>query len=247
MTWQDRLTGGQRALLGLAKSEIAGDELPFSLMASPSVLRTLADMAELLDQAETPDLPVSRMVLPVPYHSQWEGDAELIRKDCGPACVEMLGEYYHPELQDISTDDITKYITGGADRATSISELQRAFDHYYGAPLDRHGVANWDMLKKWIGDGHPAIVLVHYGSFLTRMDRNYTSGHYMVVCGFDRVYYQGQALERVILHDPDFYGVTTIGQGAFIPVIKSHFLKMWDDCYKDQNPRCLALVRGKRE
>ena len=244
MNWQDRLTHGQRALLDLAKTD------PNPLMASANVLRALTAMAELLDQAEIsdlPPLPVSRIVLPVPYHSQWEGDAELIRKDCGPACVEMLGEYYHPELKNVSTDDITKFITGGTDRATSISELQRAFEHYYGATLDRFGVVTWQMLKRWIENGHPAIVLVHYGSFLTRMDRTYTAGHYMVVCGFDQVDYQGKALERVILHDPDFYGDTMMGQGMRIPVIKSHFLKMWEDSYKDQNPRCLALVRSGHE
>ena len=82
MNWQDRLTHGQRALLDLAKTD------PNPLMASANVLRALTAMAELLDQAEIsdpppppPPLPVSRIVLPVPDHSQWEGDAELIRKD----------------------------------------------------------------------------------------------------------------------------------------------------------------------
>jgi hypothetical protein len=63
----------------------------------------------------------------------------------------------------------------------------------------------------------------------------------MVVVGFDQIYYQDQVVERAIVHDPDFYG-GLMAQGAFIPIVQPHFMGMWDDCYKDGNPRRMALT-----
>lgn len=199
------------------------------------------ELGELLGiEGPAPQQAVRGFRLDIPYHSQWERDAELTRRDCGPACVEMVGEYLCLDT-DVTTNDIMWSITGGEDRGTRINELQESAMAWYSVTLDRYNEFTWDELVARALAGEPCIVLVHYGSFPTRIDRNYTQGHYMVVCGFDEVDYQGKAVERVILHDPDFYG-DAMEMGAFIPVVKSVFMKMWDDCHMDRNPRRMALV-----
>jgi hypothetical protein len=210
-----------------------------------SRLTLIANLAETLDRfAVGPGIPpqpaLEYTVLDVPYHSQHEADAKLFRKDCGPACVEAVGKFYVPTAT-ATTNEIMRFTTGGADRATYIAELQKASVHFFNVTLDRHDGATWEDLVGWIIAGKPVPVLVHYGSFGTRLDRDWWIGHYLVVVGVDRIRYQAQMVDRVILHDPDYWG-SVMAQGAFIPVIKDHFMGMWDDCYKDGNPRRMALV-----
>jgi len=196
-------------------------------------------LAAMLDAASSSGSPV-RHVLDVPYHSQHEVDARWFRRDCGPACVEMVGEWHRRDL-DASTNEIMRSITGGQDRGTYIRELQDAARDFYHLELDRHDGASWDQLAAWLLN-RPVIVLVHYGSFAMRMDRGYTAGHFMVAVGLDRVDYQGESVRRVVLHDPDWWGDVTMAQGAFLPATQDHFMGMWEDCYKDGNPRRMALV-----
>ena len=236
LNWTAMLTPRQRRVLDLARED-AGVNLP-------DLLEMIAFLSDLLDAAQPGPVPApARSVLAVPYHSQHEHDAKLTRRDCGPACVEMVGEYYKPLLAgDVTTNDIMRFLTGGADRSTYIGELQRASDRFYGVKLERHDEASWDDLKGWVVTlGRPCIVLIRYGSFVTRMDRRFISGHYLVVIGVDEIDYQGETIERVIIHDPDFYGAY-IPQGAFISVVRSHFMAMWQDAAKQGNPARMALV-----
>lgn len=235
------LTPRQRQVLDLAHE--AKD------LALPDLTGMIVYLADLLDATRPSPVPApvpapGRSVLDVTYHSQHEHDARLTRKDCGPACVEMVGEYYKPLLAgDVTTNEIMRYLTGGADRPTRISELQQASDHFYGVKFDRHDDATWEELGDWVvAKARPIIVLVRYASFQMRIDRRYLSGHYMVVVGFDEIDYQGETIQRAIVHDPDFYG-PLIGQGAFIPIVEAHFMAMWRDAAKIRgNPACMALV-----
>ena len=203
----------------------------------------LRALAHALEGEPTPaPSPVSNgVILRVPYHSQHEADAQWFRKDCGPACVEAIGKYFSPTAS-ASTNEIMQHITRGVDRSTYTRELCAAAGHFFDVDLDRTEGNDWDDLMGWLDEGRPSVVLVHYGSFGLRMDRGWTGGHFMVVCGWDRIDYQGETIERVIVHDPDWYG-DAMAQGAFIPVIKGHFMGTWDDAYKDGNPQRLALVQ----
>ena len=69
--------------------------------------------------------PGEPRVLGVPYHSQWEVDALDKRMDCGPACVEMVGEFWRPDVE-VTTDEIMRFVTQGVERGTLIRELQAA-------------------------------------------------------------------------------------------------------------------------
>lgn len=168
--------------------------------------------------------------LAVPYHSQWDSDAGAFKSDCGPTCVQMVGEFLTSE--DHTTDEIMDWIVD-ANRSTSSVELANAAREFYGVSLIRTPNSTWEALKAQIAKELPIIVLVHYGSFVMRLDRGYTGGHWMVVVGFDD-------LDRIILHDPDWWGVYR-SQGEAIAVTKEHFNKMWTDCYIDGNPNNFAL------
>jgi hypothetical protein len=182
----------------------------------------------------------SEEILAVPYHSQWETDAQRWKSDCGPATVEMVGEFYRGP-QKISTDDIMQWITGGSNRNTSATNLVDAAAHFYNVKLDKVYKSDWDFLKSEISKGYPVIVLVHYGAFSMRLDRGFTGGHWMVVNGFDIIDYQGTEIERIILHDSNWWGEYT-AQGADIPVIKKQFTNMWGLCHLDNNPDNMALI-----
>jgi hypothetical protein len=242
--WQARLEERQRREVEFARL-YARD---FSHgTAGHNRLLLIAGLAGMLDamaalvQGKPTSQRTLKYVLDIPYHSQHEDDAQRYRRDCGPACIEMVGKFYHPEAI-ASTDDIMAWITGGADRSTYIAELQHASQHFFGLELERHNEATWEDLQRWIViEGKPIVGLGHYGSLRTRMDRGWTGGHFFVLVGFDQVNYQGRLIERSIIHDPDYYAGLH-AQGAFIPIVRDHFMAFWDDCHKDRNPRRMALV-----
>ena len=76
------------------------------------------------------------ITLTVPYHSQWEADANKWSKDCGPATVEMVGEYYTGPTAT-STNDIMEFITGGSNSLTSADSLAEAAKHFYDVTLTK--------------------------------------------------------------------------------------------------------------
>lgn len=238
MDWRKSLTDDQRKEAEFALLYADWKRTVTYETAEDARLTLIARLAELLERV--PETVPAGHILQVSYHSQWESDALLTKKDCGPACVEMIGEY--ETTTNYTTDDIMHFLTGGADRGTYISELQKAAKELYGVTLERHNLAGTEWLKAQIGKGNPAIILVHYGSFPIRMDRNYTGGHYMVVCGWEYVNYGGNPILRFVLHDPDFYGATSLTQGAFIPVTEQVLYKMWTDARLDSNPTRMALV-----
>jgi len=240
MTWRDSLDERQRTEVEFAQVYVD----KFNHGPAEHDRLTLIDrLAGLLDAVGTGLPKPDYFILNVPYHSQHEDDAQKYRRDCGPACVEMLGKYYQPD-STVTTDKIMTLITGGSDRSIYIKELQDAAQFFFGVELERYDNAGWEDLKQWVeGEGKPVIILGHYDSLRTRMDRGWLKGHYGVVVGFDKVRYQDAIIERAIIHDPDYYAGLH-AQGAFIPLVKDHFMAFWDDCHKDDNPRRMALVPG---
>jgi hypothetical protein len=195
----------------------------------------ISDALAQLDEGSRPDLPTSPVLLDVPWSAQWEKDAKKYRMDCGPACVEMLGEFYRGQVAGVGTDQIMQWLKGGVDKGTTKEELQRAASHFYDVNLIWHYNTGTDQLRKWINDGKPSIVLVRYGDFPMRMDRGYVDPHWMVVVGYDSYNWSGETVRRLIVHDPDWWGVA-MGQGAYLPVVESVFIGMHTDY------RRLALV-----
>jgi len=198
------------------------------------------DVTGLMRPYKVDIIPPTEAGLAVPYHSQWEPDANKWKSDCGPATVEMICKYYTNGVGP-STNDIMEHITGGVNRNTSATELVEAAEDLFGVQLGKVYSSSWDFLKSEIDKGYPSIVLVHYGAFVMRLDRNFTGGHWMVVKGFEVIDYQGTDVERIILHDPDWWG-DYVEQGAAIPVVKDMFMNMWELAHLDGNPDRMVLV-----
>ena len=197
-----------------------------------------ANIALALAQINTPPvIDPTRRVLAVPYSSQHEIDAKQFSLDCGAACVEMIGEFYAGQTPGVGTNEIHDWMTGGKNRTTSKDDLIRALSHFYDVDADYGRGVTPEQLREGIDDGHPSIVLVRYGDFPLRMDLAYTSGHWMVVCGYDSFDWAGNEVKRLIMHDPDWYA-QFMAQGGFLPVIEEMFVGMHLD-YKR-----LALVAG---
>ncbi len=190
-----------------------------------------------LQNWDAPDstLPTNPVLLDVPYSSQHERDAREYSLDCGAACIEMLGEFYRGQVAGIGTDQIHEWMTGGRNTTTSKEQLIKAASHFYGVDLEHYYNTSNDQLRSWLNEGKPAIVLVRYGDFPMRMDRNYVSGHWMVVVGYDSYNWAGETVRRLVVHDPNWWSVA-MGQGAYLPVVETVFNGMFVDY------RRLALV-----
>lgn len=165
--------------------------------------------------------------LRVPYSSQHEKDARATSLDCGPACVEMVGEYYRGQIDGVGTDQIMKWITGGVNRTTSADELNEAARHFYNVKLVKHYSVGVFHLRQWIDDLKPVILLIRYGEIPLRMDLSYTGGHWIVAVGYSSFDWAGVNVERIHVHDPDWYRAY-MAQGAYMPLIEDMLLNAWD-------------------
>lgn len=187
--------------------------------------RTIVSLNDLLtNQPEKPHTELRGVELAVPYSSQHERDATKFRLDCGPTCVEMVGECFNRDVQ-WSTDHIMEYITNGAERGTYGHELVTALKELYQVGAERK-TTDFAQLLVEIDNGHPAIILVKYGKFPMRMDRNYTGGHWMVVMGYRTYLWGRDIVTQLLIHDPDWYS-GLMGQGAALPVVEQMFDEMY--------------------
>ncbi len=246
MGWYEDLTETQQNEIKLAR--YWRDDLG---TATPGAnrLKLIAEMADTLDAGTTPPPypPDTRFVMwDCDYQSQWDDDAKKTKKDCGPAAAETVCKYITGDQDGPGTDEIMKYITGGYDRSTSMTELQEAAWELYGVRLERHNKASMADLEGWIKARRPPILLVKYAYFVMRLDRNYRTGHFMVGVGWDVIESQNRTTDRYYLHDPDWWEPYR-DQGAFLPVTRDHLYKMWDGAKDDrgpgwQNPARAALV-----
>ena len=247
MAWDDGLTADQRKEISLA--EYMRDHIGYFPTTGISRMELIAELAKRLKngyQGPVPDYGDRFVLWDCDHQSQWDKDADDTKKDCGPACVETVCKYVTGNVTGPGTNEIMRFITGGTDRSTSLSELQKAAKELYGVTMTRHDGASIAQVIGWINAKRPPIILVKYGYFIMRLDRKYESGHFMVAVGRDRFVTNGVPVERIYVHDPDWWD-PYMGQGAFIPVTHHHFFQMWDGAKDDkgpgwQNPARAALV-----
>jgi len=173
--------------------------------------------------------PTPGRCLDVPYSAQWESDAMNFRRDCGAACVEMVGEYYRGQLQGVGTNEIMHYITGGKDENTGYDDLKGGLLHFYNVDLiyRRSAAHTLDLLRSHVDADTPTIVLVRYGHIHLRMDLSYVGGHWMVVCGYDQFQWAKDTVQRIIVHDPDWMR-NDMAQGGYLPITENMFTRAWE-------------------
>lgn len=157
----------------------------------------------------------------VPYHRQ------TTNYYCGPASLEMVFDFYGPDIPQIEIADVarTSYMYGGTftddmRRAVHFSNLSTSVgDEWWanvtGYSARRLGYAafeHWgfsiDELKSLIDAGYPIIVL-------TWFTEAHTSGHFRVVVGCNETH--------VTLQDPWF--------GPMRNMTNSKFLDLWEYSY----------------
>jgi hypothetical protein len=183
-------------------------------------IRKIADMVEAMGHVGVPDLPKMR------FRSQWDDDAYLFKSDCGPACLAMLLEWRGVliSINDISLEcglSENKKYTVPADLIYSAKK--------HGLELD--AVRGWTLEQ--FAARCPAIVLVHYGTFMDRQDQKYTGGHWLLLLGV----YENQA----IYHDPN-WNAPRRNEGAARSADIVRFALAMHDCVMDGNSAGLGLV-----
>jgi hypothetical protein len=138
--------------------------------------------------------PVDLTIVPipsadVPYRSQWDGDANNRRADCGQTCVAMLATWkgVQVRINDLVYQSQSNGISGAGDLVRNFEDVCRLAAMEVSSP-----VVTFPPL--------PAICLVWYGGFLRSsvQDKAYKGWHWLVLLDVhDRL---------VVTHDPDFWG-----------------------------------------
>ena len=134
-------------------------------------------------------------ILSVPYKCQNDPDANLKRTDCGPCCVAMI-------LGGIGQQVTTNAVTTAANQQGDIGLTQSQVVHAasaFGLSMDWRQGFSLDDLKNFINNGQPPVALVKYANLPDRVDKGSTSGHYVVVVGYD------DASQNIFINDPDMF------------------------------------------
>jgi len=172
--------------------------------------------ADPTDNSATTTIIVSGTLLSVPYHHQ------ITSYYCGPAALEMVFDYYGPDISQIEIADAARTVRGGTGsmvRPAHFSNLSTSkgdempgnVTGYTARELGYAAFhASWpftlDELKSLIDAGYPIIV----GTLFSEEE---PVGHYRVVVGYNATH--------IILHDP----WPTIG--PMLNLTNSEFLDLW--------------------
>lgn len=132
------------------------------------------------------------MILPeaeIPYISQWSMTANITTADCGEACTLMLAQG-NGLAKDKTVDDCVRLLNN-SEGWTSADDLVN-LGGLLGLPLSKSNIIK-----------DQSICLINYGKVPTSMkqDTGFTGLHWVLVTRL--------AGDRVIYHDPDFWGNDT--------------------------------------
>lgn len=131
-------------------------------------------------------------VLNVPYKSQWDGDAQGTRNDCGPASCAMILAYLGTK---VTTDQVFEK-TGAGTGYINFTQLTNAVSSF-GHKMSGAAGKKLSDIKSNIDKNIPCIVVLHYGHLSGRQD-SFTGPHILVVVGYDD--------KGVYVNDPNYWG-----------------------------------------
>lgn len=171
--------------------------------------------------------------LNVPYKSQWDNDAADSRTDCGPASLAMVIEYFTGKK--VKTNEVLAATGAQKDKLISFSQLIEA-GKQFGVDLWYTKGKDLAYIEDKLRNGIPLIALVKYKYLISRQDKNYNLGHFLVVVGMDD--------DAVIVHDPNFWGEFR-PHGEYHRYTKQEFLEAWGKNHEDKNPDYSLLVPAK--
>lgn len=173
------------------------------------------------------------MKLNVPYKSQWDSDATDSKTDCGPASLAMVIDYFTGKK--VKTNEVLAATGAQKDKLISFSQLIEA-GKQFGVDLWYTKGRDLAYLEDKLRNGIPLIALVKYKYLISRQDKNYNLGHFLVVVGMDD--------DAVIVHDPNFWGEFR-PHGEYHRYTKQEFLEAWGKNHEDNNPDYSLLVPAK--
>jgi hypothetical protein len=167
---------------------------------------------------------MSQKLLPIPYKSQKDGDAQGKNNDCGPACVSMI-----LAARGVPNRIDEVYAASGVttDRPLSILEIRKAAQAF-GLTLSSRRPNTIEDLRAIIDQGIPPIALIKYKYLPDRQGQSTTGGHFVLVVGYD------DEREEVIIHDP-YYWPPRREEGAFHRYSESTWNEAWGRCHEDSN------------
>lgn len=145
--------------------------------------------------------PVNRVLLNVPYASQW-GWTSGRTGMCGPASAWMIAALDRDRRgvkmpAEITVDSIADWIGLIGSEFSSMADVRNALVAY-----GVYALRTLDMtiarIRQEIDAGHPVIALGQYSHLSQREDQGFGGGHVLVVVGYDD--------QHIICNDPDYKG-----------------------------------------
>ncbi|HSH02514.1 MAG TPA: C39 family peptidase [Anaerolineae bacterium] len=141
--------------------------------------------------------------LNVPYHSQWDADAQDHITDCGPTSLSMVLNGFNITA---TTDGLYQHIRPRtATQYTNFLDLMKAGKvmglqfEYWAADSEATAYA---ALKRYIDAGKPMIVLVNYRTWQKPTGNIFDGTHFVVVVGYDD--------SHIYINDPLFGGTRNV-------------------------------------
>jgi predicted double-glycine peptidase len=135
---------------------------------------------------------MSRKIIEVPYRSQWDADANKTKNDCGATSLAMCINYFGG---NVTTNDV--FEKTGADQGYITFEQLVKAAKALGYSLTGTAYKTLTDLKSSIDKSIPAIVVLHYGDLIDKLD-TFKGPHILVVVGYDD--------KGVYVNDPDYWG-----------------------------------------
>jgi uncharacterized protein YvpB len=193
-------------------------------------------------EAEQEDDPDKVIKLDVPYTSQFDETARTHNADCGPTCMAMMLNANKSPAEHVTVDELyARHLQNkGVGEFTSLPEMV-TIGQREGLAIQRtsfsDGTDALEGLRGLVRQGIPFVALVNYAKWDEIAKNNFTSGHFVVVTGFDE--------DHVFVHDPLFRG-TRRSLGEFFVWRNQLFLDGWGSGHEIGNPNFTALVPDKQ-
>lgn len=187
---------------------------------SATALQRIAAQLDAMDTAR----PV---LVEVTYRSQHDGDAQISRADCGPACIAMLLGWRGTR---VTIDDISRVTSLGTTNAGQL--IAAAYKH--GLALRRVAPLSLSEVEINLRNGRPMIALLQYGDLGDdRQNVEYNGLHWVVVVGCDA--------DHIYIHDPNYWGARRL-EGQKHPVARAVFDHAWVDTMPDALARQALVI-----
>ena len=178
------------------------------------------------------------VILPIPYKSQEDSDANRSRNDCGPTSLAMILNGF-----DVNVTTNAVHIRTGANTTefVSIYQLMRASESY-GITFTYFSGAGRQYLFDMLDQGRPIIALIHYGYFVSvdygvSTQSFFTGPHFLVVSGYDDKY--------VYVHDPLWWG-SRRDEGKYKRWTHDQFFTAWNQNSKDGNRNASGIYCNQK-